>query len=190
MANNDSMGFLSNVFSGGKETKKTALVSEANKYISELRSSRTIPTIASGLMLDAGEEAFLEEPTKLHETRAVRTSKGNFGGLRIAKGVTIGGYSGRSESNQEWRAIDQGVITLTNKRIFFDGDKGNRSIPVKELIKVDIALDSIQLSEDGKTKDIIFSVSNPYIWGALLNIIKRVENPLDLKNVDLDIEIR
>lgn len=185
-----NMSFLSNLLSGGKEAKKKSQLSEANDFAERLKTEKTFHTTKTHLLLQAGENAFLQEETALSETRAVRKSVGGFGGFRIAKGLTIGGYSGSSESHQEWRAIDSGQLVLTNKRLVFDGGKANKTIPLDKILSYNIFLDSISISVDGKSKDVNFEVKNPYIWACSIHVLKTVDNPLDLKNVNLDLSFQ
>jgi hypothetical protein len=181
------MSFLSNLLSGGKEAKKKSQLAEANAFTERLKADKAFSTTSTHLMLQAGEHAFLQEDVVLSETRAVRKSVGGFGGFRIAKGVIIGGYRGTSESHQEWRSIDRGQLVLTDKRLVFDGNKENRAISLDKIISFNIYLNSISVSVEGKSKDVNFEVKNPYIWACSIQLLKTVENPLDLKNTSLNL---
>jgi hypothetical protein len=173
-----------------KRSNKKKKIDEAQAYLSEVRRLGKIPSINSGLMLSSGEEAFLQENTVLRETRAVRHSTGGFGGVRIAKGITVGGYRGSSESHQEWRTIDSGQLILTNKKLIFDGKDGNRNMPIEKIIGCDAFSSSIQISLDGKSKDMAFPVKNSYIWASMIQVIKSVKDASDLKGVNLNVELK
>jgi|ERR1035437_790097 hypothetical protein len=184
------MSFLSNILGGKKEENKKLIIQDANSYLDKIKATKSIPVINSNLMLDKGESAFWEEPSKMYETRTVRKSSGGYAGVRLMKGLSVGGYSGSSEGTQEWREIDQGRLTLTNKRIVFDGNKENRIIQINKIIGVNVFLGSVRISGVGKTKDTEFSTKNPYILGALINLVNKTENPLDLSGVNIDIQFQ
>ena len=182
------MSFFS---SSHKAEKKDALIGEAESYIAAIKNQKQLPQISSdALFLASGEHAFLEEQVILKETRAVRKSSGGFGGLRIMKGVTIGGWSGTSESHQEWRQLDSGQLVLTNKKIIFRGGKENRTIPIDKIVAFETYSDRVEIVIDGRTKNIAFSVKNPLIWKIAISIIKNAKDPLDLGNTNLNVEVR
>ena len=160
---------------------------EAREYIEKIKANNSLPTIISSMFLDKDEHAFLEEEVSLSETRSVRHNSGGGAGVRVMKGVTIGGYSGKSSSTQEWKVLDTGKVILTNKQLIFQGEKENRQIPLKKIFGFDLMVDGISVSS-GK-KNIMVSVDNPYIWGVGMNIVKKSDNPTSLSETDSDIEI-
>lgn len=184
------MGFFTNILSGGKELKRQKLITQANAFVDKIKSDKKIPTVSTSLFLSDGEQALLEEGSQLYETRAVRKSSGGFGGIRIMKGVTVGRYSGVSESHQEWRVIDSGKIILTNKRVVFDGQKGNKVIPLNKILSVVVGLTDITLSIEDKAKDVAFDVPNGYVFGLLINLAKQIKDPTDLSGINLDVDFK
>jgi hypothetical protein len=164
------------------------LRNEAQGYIDTVRKNKSLTIIPSPIFLGQAEHLFLQqEATKLIETRAVRHSGGGFGSVRVAKGIRIGGYSGQSESSQEWRTLDTGRLMLTNEKIVFTGSKESRTIPMEKILAVETFRDSIRISVDGRAKSLKFPVSNPYIWGTVVNILKSVKDPLNLGDLKLDV---
>lgn len=177
-----------------KEALKQSKAVEANNYVVSIQENKGLPSINTSIFLDSGETAYLEEPTTLLETRAIRkySSSGGGVGFRIAKGVYVGrgGRTGTSESHQEWRAIDKGKVIITNKRIIFDGEQENRSIKIADVLSASISVDAVELSLSNKSKSVIFSVNNGYIWGTIINIIKKVEDPSNIGDLKLDIQFQ
>lgn len=172
-----------------KAEKKQAMINEVNHYVEKIKTDKEIPTITTSIMLQKNEYAFLEENTKLMETRAVRKTNGGGVGFRVAKGVYVGGYSGQSESHQEWRAIDHGRIVLTNKKLIFLGGKENRTIPVEDIISVEPFTDGFQLAISSRQKANAFHVSNPFLWAILIQLINKVDDPKKLDNIDLNVKV-
>jgi hypothetical protein len=171
--------------------KRAALIQEAESYIATVKEQKGLPQIpTNSLFLSQGEYAFLEEKSDLKETRAVRKSRGGFGGVRVAKGITIGGYSGTSESHQEWRLLDSGELILTNEKLIFRGNKTNRTIPIDKIMGIDAFPGGIEIDIDGKTKSAAFTVKNPFIWNAAISILRSGKNPLNLEGVELNVEFR
>lgn len=170
--------------------KKVAAIKEAELYITGIKERKQLPRVsAPSIFLTQGEYVFLKENVSLKETRAVRKSTGGFGGLRVAKGITIGGWSGSSESHQEWRLLDSGDIILTNKKIVFRGEKENRTIPIDKIMALDVFANGKEIAVEDKIKGIAFPVKNPYIWKIAISILRNAKNPLDLSGVDFDIKL-
>lgn len=171
--------------------RKLSMKKNADVYVAEIKEQGKLPQISvPSLLLTSGEYVFLKEETNLKETRAVRQSSGGFGGVRIAKGITIGGYSGSSESHQEWRLLDSGNLILTSKKLTFLGEKENRTIPINKIMAVEASISGIEISIEGRTKGVAFSVKNPYIWNIAISILRSDKNPLDLKSDELNIELK
>jgi hypothetical protein len=89
-------------------------------------------------------------------------------GLRVAKGVWVGGTSGRSASTQEWTKIDVGSLTITNKRLLFDGAKEDRTVPLTKIISVHNTLTGVEVSVEGCQKAMVFDAANPLIASGRL----------------------
>jgi hypothetical protein len=171
-----------------KQERKQALIIAATAFLNDIKQSGALRPVATPLLLDSGEYAFVADHAKLIETRAVRKSTGGGLGLRVAKGVYLGRSAGQSESHQEYRLIDEGTLTLTNKRLIFSGSKENRTIPLSKLVSIKNLLDGFEVGVDGKAKGSTFTVPNAYIWSAALHILRAVKDPLNLGDMKIDIE--
>jgi hypothetical protein len=105
--------------------------------------SQGLTPISTRLVLKDGEYALLEEDSVLFESRAYRVYGG--GGTRIGR-VYVGG--GVSESQQRLKQIDSGTLTLTTKRLVFDGTHENRTLPMSQLLSVRPSPDAIEVSSE------------------------------------------
>jgi hypothetical protein len=115
----------------------------------------------SPIILKKKEELIFALPNiSLLEPRAVRT--GGYGGpsVRLAKGLyfRVGGF--KAESHEEVRNIDQGTLTLTNKRLVFSGTKRTININLDKVISVEPYSDGIALRRSGKEKTQYFTNIN------------------------------
>jgi len=88
----------------------------------------------------------------LHEPRAVRT--GTYGGpsFRVMKGLSIRVGAFRAESHEELKIIDQGIFTLTNKRIVFSGSKRTVDFGLNKILSMEPYSDGIAIHRSGKQK--------------------------------------
>ena len=177
-----------------QELERQQKIVEAENYINVIKEKKALSIIKPSIFLEKNEQAFLEEKTKLHETRAIRKYSGGMKGVgfRVARGVYVGAgsRSGTSESHQEWRLIDTGNLIITNQRLIFRGGKENRTISLKKILSVSVSLDAIEVAVESKSKSVVFPVKNGYIWGAILNIVKSVDDPLNLGDLKLDIQFK
>src|SRR5262249_28059046 len=99
-----------------KAEKLSKMEQEAVAFFEQLNRAGFRP-VETRLILQKEEFALLEETcVGLQETRSFRVYAG--GGTRVGK-IYLGG--GVSESEQRWKQIDSGTLTLTTNRIVFDG---------------------------------------------------------------------
>lgn len=157
-----------------QEEERQKLLNETQAFVTQAQEVGSLPIISTSILLESGEQAHLQESVKLIEPKTVRHNAGAGGRVRIARGLSVGGWSGQSESRQEWRSLDVGTLILTNKRIFFKGQTENRVLPIKKIIEVGHYTDGIQISSESKTKSSVFTVQNPYLWTTCINFLKGV----------------
>jgi hypothetical protein len=146
-------------------------IKEALGYLTTVSDAwpfNTWPTVPTNVLLDQGEVAIYSAQSTLHETRAVRYHVGGFVGFRVAKGIYIGGSSGRSLSEQEWDAIDDGQMTITTRRVVFDGTKQDRQVPLENIVAVDWTIKGVELTVDGRQKSMVISTDNPVLAAAII----------------------
>jgi len=126
-----------------QRNKATAEASEwMRSFLSQGKQMKFICGSIPNLSMETNEEVAGVLPgTTLMETRAVRTSRGAYGGssFRIAKGVSfrLGGYRGTSESHDEFREIDTGTLVLTSQRLIFIGMKRTLATPLEKIIDIE-----------------------------------------------------
>lgn len=161
------------------------LVADAKAYIEDAKIKKRFPAGITVLMLTDSEQALFEEKTELIESRAVRNTGGGGVRIRVAKGVSIGGFGAQGESHQAYRVIDQGKITLTNKKIIFSGLMGNRIIPITKIIKFEPFTDGMKIEIDGRSKNVAFHIGNAFLWGAIVNILHSTD--CDVSNIPPEI---
>jgi len=149
----------------------------AAEFVAQANRTGGLPAVATNLMLKRGEAAFYCAPTALSETRAVRHSTAGHGGFRVARGVWIGSTRGRAESHQEWRHIDDGELTVTNRRIVFDGRKTNRTVPLDKLISCDLRVGEVEISSGTRQKSMVFTAgSQAGVLGSIIKICSQSLN--------------
>jgi hypothetical protein len=135
----------------------------------------------------ACESAFYSTPSTLFETRAVRSYQAGHSGVRVAKGVYIGGTSGRSISTQQWAALDTGRLIITNQRLVFVGGKKDRTIALKKIVSVKTSLTEILLSVEGRRKTMALTVPNPLIAKIIIGLCSQVADPSNLSGDNLTV---
>ncbi len=151
-----------------------------NEWKRIVETSKTVPSVPCNLVLPLGEICFwVDEGVTLYEVRSVRTSSHTFGSVPIVKGVRIGKGISTSESEDQWRPIACGTLYVTNKKIFFDGDKQNRTIPLNKVASIKAEPSTVEISASSRQKSMIFDGAN---GSAIQDVIHLVNLR---KNVDL-----
>lgn len=166
---------------------RARLYAEAREYIALVQQGQALPTVPANLILKSGESAFYSAPSALYETRAVRHYQSGFTGFRVAKGIYIGGSRGRSTSSQEWSKVDSGMLTITNKRLIFDGGSADRSVALGKILSADSSIDGVEVSVENRQKSMVFAAANPMILATIIRICCQADNPLDLSQTPLNI---
>ncbi len=163
-------------------SKKEVASEEAQKYIQTVSDNKSVPEIQTNLMLKKGEKAILEyNRSYLQETRVVRKTSGGGAGFRVAKGVTIGKYSGTSQSHQELKVLDQGTLTITNQRIIFTGPEQTRDVPLSKITRFNMNGKDFEVNASNRKKSMVFSIpGNLMIHNFILEILARGQDPFDL----------
>lgn len=185
----------------GIKTKKEKLLDQANKnledaqvFMDEVKNKKALTPITTSFLLKPQEEAYLQTESFLLESRSTRyfQSSGSGGGMRVMKGVYVGGSSrsGKSESKQELKVIDKGDLVLTNQRLVFSGEKESRNIPLKKVSVFESQVDSVVITEEGKSKRMYFTVPNSAIWSFVFQILLRFPDPHKLGDINLSTGIK
>jgi hypothetical protein len=164
------------------------LFNQARDFTAALQKNKALATVPTDIILKPDETAFYSTPSTLYETRAVRSYQAAHSGVRVAKGVYIGGTSGRSISTQQWAALDTGRLTITNQRLVFVGGKEDRTIPLKKIVSVNNSLTEILISVEGRQKTIALAVPNPLIARLIIGICSQVNDPSNLSGDNINIK--
>lgn len=111
----------------------------------------------SSVILRRDEERLVVIPNmQLWEPRSVTRSFGVYGGpsFRITKGITwrMGAFGSQSESHDELRAIDKGILTVTNRRLVFVGAQRTTDVSIDRITAVDPYTDGIAVGTRDRTK--------------------------------------
>jgi hypothetical protein len=117
---------------------------------------------------DGDEEVFAVFPNvALYEPRAVRYSRGYYGGptIRIARGLSfrLGASAGRSESVEEEQQLDVGRLVVTTKRLAFIGSMRTNSVDLNDLIAIDLYEDGIRVHREHKQRAETYALTRPLV---------------------------
>jgi transcription elongation factor Elf1 len=140
---------------------------EAMDFLDKVTAGKFSPP-DTPLVLAAEEIALLHEASTLIEARATRVYAG--GGTRVF-GVYVGG--GQSSSVQDLKELDSGTLTLTTKRLVFNGSMESRVTDLKDIVSVENFTDAIEISTARKAKLQVYRVRNPMLWTALVKTVSR-----------------
>ena len=140
-------------------------------YVDALQGK--LPVLSStstDIILHKGEVAYLTEQSELFEPHSVRVYTGGTRGISMPipglKGVRYraSGLEGISESHEELRKIDSGVLLLTNKKLVFSGSNSVRTIKLEKIVQVFPYSDAIKIAIENRKKPLYFMVSDGKLW--------------------------
>lgn len=106
-----------------------------------------------GINLRKGEEAYLSLPVAWYEYRS-RTRRINYGGptarIRIVRGIywSAGSLGVERVSEDYLKLIDSGLMYITNKRLLFVGQKGNKQLPYYRILSYEPFSNGLSLQKD------------------------------------------
>ena len=179
-------------------SRKAAREEQRSRALGNLEAARTfwreaerrggLLPVESTLFLKNGAQAFFCEKVELMEPRAVRTGTGNRVGFRVARGVWVSTGTSTSESNDVWKRLDEGMLTITNRRIVFDGQMGTRNLDLAKLVSVSPRADGIEVAVENRQKSSGFTCANPLKPWIVANVCARVPDPakFDAKAIEVD----
>jgi len=134
------------------------------------------------LILKKNEVPYLVEEANLFEmVRESYKFRGQSIGVsfRVARGVYLrprigAGTFGGSE--EKLKAVDSGILVLTNKRLVFIGNKKTTPIQLNKIINAEANEDKLVIAREGKKKVEMFQVRYPELWeAAIVTAAKNLE---------------
>jgi hypothetical protein len=150
------------------------MFAEARAFAAGVQQRRALPTVATNIILKSGEVAFYSAPSVLYETRAVGRHQLDSAGVR-------------STSTQQCRQIDTGRLTVTSKRLIFDGPGTDRILQLSKLVSVESDLTAVEVSAQGRQKSMFLTAANPLILALIIRICCQADDPRDLSQTTLDV---
>ena len=168
--------------------RRALLFAQARDFAANIQQNRALPTVAANIILKPGEAAFYSTSSALYETRAVRHYQAAHSSFRVAKGVWVGGTSGHSANTQEWTKIDTGWLTITNKRLVFDGTRENRAVPLSKVVSVHNTTTAIEIAVESRQKAMVFDAPNPLIASLIIRLCCQASDPLNLSGDNINFQ--
>lgn len=152
---------------------KKRMDSEYKSWSTSVILNNGLKSITSDICLLSDERCFYSDEAVLYEPRSVRNSTHLGGGVRVAKGVMIGGGNSWSEYHDEWRALSSGILYITNKRIIFDGEMHDRTIKLAALTVVQAGIQELSISCSTRQKTMVFSGINARIAQDTIRLLQK-----------------
>lgn len=164
-------GMVNYVKMARQRAHRRKLIKEAKDFLITVGKANMLSSVSTNLLLKDGEKAFYDDASSLYETRAVRHYQSGRASFRVAKGVWIGGSQGRSVSSQEWTKIDDGILTITSKRIVFTGEHDSRNLLLSKINGVSEWSDAVEISVENRQKAVVLSGVNPFLIAAIIRLL-------------------
>lgn len=133
-----------------------------------------IPAIETDLNLSANELCHYKSNAAWYELRKV-TKRINYHGpiltIPIYKGIKykLGSVSPSRVTKDEIQLIDTGVIYITNKRVIFVGNKGNKTILLSKILFIEATENGVVINKETRTSPIVEVAENSDMLTLILN---------------------
>jgi hypothetical protein len=112
------------------------------------------PVVPSQLVLQPGEQCYWQEPAQLMELRTHTHFEGGSLGVsvRIARGLYLrpGAFRGAPVSSTGMEVDDSGTAYVTNNRIVFIGERGAKTVTLKQLAGLEPFSDGARITPSNK----------------------------------------
>ncbi|MEK6954748.1 MAG: hypothetical protein AABX01_07080 [Candidatus Micrarchaeota archaeon] len=156
-----------------------------NSKISEIQAETTklqefidkLEADKKKILLKANEKLCFHGFSDFLQERMIREYSSGFAGFRVARGVYLGGSSGSSESFPTLKKIDRGTLTVTSKRIIFNGTYKNIEIKLDKINTLEPFSNAIEIGQENKQKTMVFTTEYPF---SILYAVQASLNPNDI----------
>lgn len=144
------------------------MVSKKEDGIDKIDLNVTFQSIdnTQGIVLEKDENVYYSESAALLEERVGRSYSTGYAGVRVSKGVFLGGSQGQSEPTHSVKQLDAGSLSITNSKLLFRGSFKNIQILPKEIISLNFGKDYIAVGVKNREKLRYFTVDDglrPYV---------------------------
>lgn len=68
-------------------------------------------------------------------------------------GFNLGGGGATSTSMDVWKPIAKGELYVTNRQVYFNGDKQTRQIPISKIVKIEAGYSAVEISAEAQKKN-------------------------------------
>lgn len=132
-------------------------------YVAKINDGRFSVLEEPQLMTKPGESVYMETVAMLLKEVAIREWQGGYGGVsfRVAKGVRFSTGKVRGKSvvvGSELKAEDQGVLSVTSKRIAFLGGRKSVEVPYTKLMGLQVFSDGLTVESSSRQNAVMFKV--------------------------------
>lgn len=149
----------------------------------------------ANVLLKRGELAYWLEVGEWVEEKVVRRRyEGGSQGvsIRVMKGVSfrVGAHRGQYVSDTGLVAVSRGELILTNKRVYFAGNRKSFSVPISDLAQIEFLSDAVIIFEEGREKSRMVRYLLPdrgeMVRAAFNGIFRKLKSELeaDLERID------
>jgi len=157
------------------ELLQGALSDVSNSIMIARANAGRLSPIDDPEMVTRGDEVvFLEIPVEMLKEVTIREYKGGYGGVsfRVAKGVRFNTGAVRGSMvpvGTEIQVADTGILSVTNKRAVFLGDKKTQEYKYDKLVGMKLFSDAITLQVSNRQNATTLGTPSPDLIAAYIN---------------------
>ena len=147
------------------------------EWRSNVEDTGELAPVPCSLLLKKGEECFsVSQGVTLLEVREVRHTSFLFGSVPVSDtGFNLGGGGATSTSMDVWKPIAKGELYVTNRQVYFNGDKQTRQIPISKIVKIEAGYSAVEISAEAQKK-MVFRGCNGQVVRDIVQMIVHNED--------------
>lgn len=157
-----------------KPTAINQLADQAADYFEHINTTRAFPPAPTDRVISKPDAPVLAAcDARLLEMKS--NSARAHAATRIKIGnqpFYIGGSRGAATISAQ--QTDFGELAVTPKTLIFVGDQRSVDIPLAKITAVDMAIDAVTISTQGRQRPLIFAVNNGLLWAVLIKNLMRL----------------
>ena len=160
-----------------RKAKYAAAQNKAADFVKDIIESGGLTPIPSPSRLEEGEVCYYSEHACLLEARPVSEYNSSSVGVKMTRNISVRSTKGKSVSHDRIQIVDNGTLSVTNRRIIFMGTRGQRSFALSSIMANSRIGHVVEITSSERENKMLFAIENGRIFSFVLKVCLKFEIP-------------